>query len=61
MKLVVLDFESGDCHIYTITSEIADNEEAVIQFICDNNHSLENCHYMYGEVAVYHDKNLTIR
>lgn len=55
MKLVVLDFDRGDCFVYTNFDETANFSAE--DYISHLGHNIENCQWMFGEVDIH--ENLT--
>lgn len=54
MKLIVLDFDRGDCFVYTNFDE-TDNFSAE-DYIAHLGHIVENCQWMFGDVEVHENK-----
>ena len=54
MKLVVLDFDRGDCFVYTNFAE-TDNYNAE-DYLSHLGHIVENCQWMIGDVDVHENK-----
>jgi len=57
MKLVVLDFTSGNCHIFNVTSEVCEGEESIAEFLWEKGFNVDNVQYMYGNVEVIDNSN----
>ena len=55
MKLIVLDFIAGNCHIFTVTEKLCESEDNVIEFLWEQGFNLDNIQYMYGEINVQVD------
>ena len=55
MKLIVLDFIGGNCHIFTVTREICQSEDNIVDFLIEKDFNLDNIQYMYGEINVQAD------
>ena len=55
MKLIVLDFIGGNCHIFTVTKELCESEYNIIDFLIEKDFNLDNIQYMYGEINVQAD------
>jgi len=55
VKLIVLDFIGGDCHIFTVTKEMCESEDNIVDFLMEKDFNLDNIQYMYGEINVQAD------
>jgi hypothetical protein len=55
VKLIVLDFIGGNCHIFTVTKELCESEYNIIDFLIEKDFNLDNIQYMYGEINVQAD------
>jgi hypothetical protein len=55
VKLIVLDFLIGICHIFTVTKEMCESEDNIVDFLMEKDFNLDNIQYMYGEINVQAD------
>jgi hypothetical protein len=60
MKLIVLDFIGGNCHIFTVTKEICQSEDNVIEFLWERGFDLNNIQYMYGDIPIIGDMKVVL-
>ena len=61
MKLIVLDFDRGDCFVYTNFDEriaecLAIRDFSAEDYIAHLGHIVENCQWMFGDVEVHENK-----
>ena len=54
MKLAVLDFERGELCIYTVTPEMCESDDTIIDYIVKLAHNIDMVQYMYGEFEIHH-------
>ena len=64
MKLIVLDFDRGDCFVYTnidknsdILELIKSGDFSIENYIVALGHSIDNCQWMFGDIDIH--ENLT--
>lgn len=55
MKLIVLDFQTGNCYIFNTTAEICASEDNVTEFLWERGFDLDNIQYMYGDISIIGD------
>ena len=55
MKLIVLDFLLGNCHIFTVTKKMCESEDNITDFLMEKGFNLDNIQYMYGDISIIND------
>lgn len=55
VKLIVLDFLIGNCHIFTVTKEMCESEDNITDFLMEKGFNLDNIQYMYGDISIISD------
>ncbi len=60
MKLIVLDFLIGICHIFTVTKELCESEDNIVDFLMEKDFNLDNIQYMYGDIPIIGDMKVVL-
>jgi hypothetical protein len=55
VKLIVLDFSDGNCHIFTVTKKMCESEDNITDFLMEKGFNLDNIQYMYGAISIIGD------
>jgi hypothetical protein len=60
VKLIVLDFLIGICHIFTVTKELCESEDNIVDFLMEKDFNLDNIQYMYGDIPIIGDMKVVL-